>query len=78
MRALVLILALAIAAPAFAQKQSEGEAAISLMTQQILSRMLLERDQANAEWAQRWAKFDAYLKACGDKPGCTVPVGKQN
>lgn len=37
--------------------------------------MIKDKDAAVTQLRERLAQIDAYLKACGDRPGCTVPTG---
>lgn len=85
MRSLIFAAALALAIPALAQERGDAP---KLDTETYVKVLREQRDaaqrqasDAQAEYTaaviafrKRAADLDAYLKACGDKPGCTVPV----
>ena len=41
-----------------------------------INSLIEEKDKIIQVLRQREKDMDVYLKACGDKPGCTVPIGK--
>lgn len=43
----------------------------------VLNTKLAMLESLVAKLRKKAADLDAYLKKCGDKPGCTVPVGKR-
>jgi len=59
------------------QQQSPGLESAALAYRQLglgIDALAREMQTRDAALHRKIADMDAYLKACGDKPGCTVPV----
>lgn len=83
MRGVMVLLAVLFSLPAWAQRPPQSPQTPPAVEQTLLAlrqlslsldEMMKAHVQEMAAFRQRIADMDAYLKACGDKPGCTVPV----
>ncbi len=60
-----------------AAQQSPAQESVALAFRQLglaMDAMVAENRDREQALRQKTADMDAYLKACGDKPGCTVPA----